>query len=50
MSEQSEGKLKQLERLLPEGLLVASAWLGPAIPVVCAGERDPECCRLLSAS
>lgn len=27
MSEQSEGKLKQLERLLPEGLLVDSAWL-----------------------
>lgn len=27
MSEQSEGKIKQLERLLPEGLLVDSAWL-----------------------
>lgn len=27
MSEQSEGKLKRLERLLPEGLLVDSAWL-----------------------
>lgn len=27
MSEQSEGKLKQLERLLPEGLLFDSAWL-----------------------
>ncbi|QIB35315.1 type IV toxin-antitoxin system AbiEi family antitoxin domain-containing protein [Ancylobacter pratisalsi] len=27
MSEQSEGKLKRLERLLPEGLLADSAWL-----------------------
>lgn len=27
MSEQNTGKLKQLERLLPEGLLVDSAWL-----------------------
>jgi len=27
MSEQNAGKLKQLERLLPEGLLVDSAWL-----------------------